>query len=205
MEKIVITGIGWASSIGSTHDAVDKILREGTTGVVPAQWPAEYQCPIKLCAPAKGFDAQGDSPEDWRGPNGFALPMDVLRSIPPSGFYSFWSVKEALANAGLERDQIADGRTGLYSASAGSVRMTYRHLKRLYDRGVMSCSPLGVLASVVGTLNFNLAAYYKINGASCGFASACASSGHAFGFAFDTLRSGGQDRMVVLGAEDDTP
>jgi len=205
MEKIVITGIGWASSIGSTTAAVDKVLREGLTGLVPAQWPANMQCPIKLWAPVKDFDAHAEAAEDWRGPGGFSLPMDVLRSIPPSGFYSFWSVKEALANAGLEKTQLADGRTGLYSASAGSVRMTYRHLKRLYDPGVMGCSPLGVLASVTGTLNFNLAAYYKISGVSCGFASACASSGHALGFAFDTLRSGSQDRMIVLGAEDDTP
>ena len=137
MEKIVITGIGWASSIGSTGEAVDKILREGLTGVVPAKWPENLPCPIKLWAPVKGFDAQGDAAEDWRGPNDFTLPMEVLRSIPPSGFYSFWSVKEALINAGLDKSQITDGRTGLYSASAGSVRLMYRHLKRMYDRGVM--------------------------------------------------------------------
>jgi 3-oxoacyl-[acyl-carrier-protein] synthase-1 len=83
--------------------------------------------------------------------------------------------------------------------------MTYRHLKRMFDRGVMGASPMGVLASAVGTLNFNLAAYYKIRGFSCGFASACASSGHALGYAFDALRNGSQDRMIVLGAEDDTP
>lgn len=205
MEKVFITGIGWASSLGSTSKTVDESLRKELTGIRPAVWPAELPCPIKLWAPVQGFNAHGDAAEDWTGPEGFALPMEVLRSISPSGFYSFWSVKEALQNAGLEKTQITDGRTGLYSASAGSSRMAYRNMKRLFERGVMSNSPLAVLSSAVGTLNFNLAAYYKISGVSCGFASACASSGHALGFSFDALRAGSQDRMIVLGAEDDTP
>lgn len=205
MEKIYITGLGWATSIGSTPQAVDESLRNGLTGIRQANWGPPFECPIKLWAPVQGFSAHSEMAEDWNGPEGFTLPMEVLRSIPPSGFYAFWSVREALKNSGLARDQISDGRTGLYSASSGSSQMLYRHMKRLMERGPMSSSPLGVLASVVGTLNFNLAAYYKITGHSCGFASACASSGHALGFAFDALRAGLQDRMVVLGAEDDTP
>ena len=205
MEKIVITGIGWASSIGSSVQAVDHTLRQGVTGIAPAQWSGELKAPIQLWAPVKDFSAHGESSEDWRGPEGFTLTMEVLRSIPPSGFYAFYCVQEALQAAGLERDQLAGGRTGLYTASAGSTRLVYRHLKKMFERGVMAASPLGILSSVVGTLNFNLAAHYKISGVSCGFASACASSGHALGFAFDALRSGTQDRMIVVGAEDDTP
>jgi 3-oxoacyl-[acyl-carrier-protein] synthase-1 len=204
MDRVVVTGIGWASSIGSTAAEVDKHLREGLTGITLAQWPESLPSSIKLWARAKGFDTNSEAAEDWTGPNGWTLPMEVLRSIPPSGFYSFWSVNEALKEAGLAKEQLANGRTGLYSASAGSTRMVYRHLKRLHERGVMSASPMGVLTSVTGTLNFNLGAYYKVNGFSCGFASACASSGHALGFAFDALKSGSQDRMIVVGAEDDT-
>jgi 3-oxoacyl-[acyl-carrier-protein] synthase-1 len=54
----------------------------------------------------------------------------------------------------------------------------------------------------VGTLNFNLVAAFKIEGASCGFSSACASSAHALGFAFDDLALGRQKRMFVVGGED---
>ena len=62
--------------------------------------------------------------------------------------------------------------------------------------------PLGVIASVAGTLNFNLAAHLGIRGACCGFVSACASSAHALGYAADAIRLGRQDRMIVVGAED---
>jgi 3-oxoacyl-[acyl-carrier-protein] synthase-1 len=68
--------------------------------------------------------------------------------------------------------------------------------------GVMRCSPLGIVASIAGTLNFNLVATFKILGASCGFSSACASSSHALGFAYDEIALGRQKRMFVVGAED---
>jgi len=58
------------------------------------------------------------------------------------------------------------------------------------------------VSSIVGTLNFNLVAAFKIQGASCGFSSACASSAHAMGFAFDDLVLGRQKRMFVVGGED---
>jgi 3-oxoacyl-[acyl-carrier-protein] synthase-1 len=51
-------------------------------------------------------------------------------------------------------------------------------------------------------LNFNLTAAFKILGASCGFSSACASSAHAMGYAFDDLTLGRQKRMFIVGAED---
>jgi 3-oxoacyl-[acyl-carrier-protein] synthase I len=67
---------------------------------------------------------------------------------------------------------------------------------------VMKCSPLGIVAAIVGTLNFNLVAAFKIQGASCGFSSACASSAHAIGYAYDDIVLGRQKRMFVVGGED---
>jgi 3-oxoacyl-[acyl-carrier-protein] synthase-1 len=69
-------------------------------------------------------------------------------------------------------------------------------------QGVMRCQPLGVVASISGTVNFNLVSHFKIKGASTGFSSACASSAHALGFAYDEIMLGRQKRMFVVGAED---
>jgi 3-oxoacyl-[acyl-carrier-protein] synthase I len=63
-------------------------------------------------------------------------------------------------------------------------------------------NPMGIVSSIAGTLNFNLAAYYHIRGAVCGFVSACTSSSHALGYAMDEIRLGRQRRMLVVGAED---
>ena len=69
-------------------------------------------------------------------------------------------------------------------------------------RGVMACNPLAIVASISGTLTFNLVAGLGIRGSSMGLVSACASSGHALGTALDEIRLGRQKRMLVVGAED---
>jgi 3-oxoacyl-[acyl-carrier-protein] synthase-1 len=105
-------------------------------------------------------------------------------------------------DAGLSDADISNAETGLYAASGGSPQLMGHMLNRMHKLGVMRCSPLGIVASISGTLNFNLVAHFKIKGASCGFSSACASSSHALGYAFDDLVLGRQKRMFIVGAED---
>ncbi|MEC7800837.1 MAG: beta-ketoacyl-[acyl-carrier-protein] synthase family protein, partial [Verrucomicrobiota bacterium] len=64
------------------------------------------------------------------------------------------------------------------------------------------CNPLAIVASIAGTLTFNLVSALGIRGSSTGLVSACASSGHALGTALDEIRLGRQKRMLVVGAED---
>jgi 3-oxoacyl-[acyl-carrier-protein] synthase-1 len=109
---------------------------------------------------------------------------------------------QAVEDARLSEADVSNADTGLYAASGGSPFLTHHHHERLLKVGVMRCSPMGIVASIVGTLNFNLVAAFRIKGASCGFSSACASSAHAIGFALDDLRLGRQKRMFIVGAED---
>jgi len=107
-----------------------------------------------------------------------------------------------VADAGLTEAEVSNEQTGLYAASGGSPQLMGYMLNRMHTLGPMRCSPLGIVAAISGTLNFNLVAHFKIKGASCGFSSACASSSHAMGYAYDDLVLGRQKRMFVVGAED---
>ena len=122
--------------------------------------------------------------------------------MAPSGLYAHCAFLQAIEDARLEGADVSNSDTGLNAASGGSPYLTHYHHERLQKVGVMRCSPIGIVASIVGTLNFNLVAAFKIQGSSCGFSSACASSAHALGFAFDDIALGRQKRMFVVGAED---
>ena len=87
-------------------------------------------------------------------------------------------------------------------ASGGSTWLTYEFIDVMLKKGVHRCYPLAMVASIPGTLNINLVACYGIKGASLGFASACASSAHAFGAAYDHIRLDRQDIVFAVGAED---
>jgi 3-oxoacyl-[acyl-carrier-protein] synthase-1 len=122
--------------------------------------------------------------------------------MAPHGLFAHCAFLQAVADARLGEEDISNRGTGLFAASGGSPMLTNFHHDRLIKLGPARCSPMGIVASIVGTLNFNLVAAFKIQGASCGFSSACASSAHAMAYAFEEISLGRQSRMFVVGGED---
>jgi len=202
MPRVFITGLGFVTSIGNDAATVARNLRElhhGFELYPPFQRP---DIPCKVVGTVKGFTADSTDPEDWTFPARYKIKRELLRTMSPHGLFAHCAMIQAVEDARLTEPDVSNPDTGLYAASGGSPFLTHHHHERLQKSGVMRCSPLGIVASIVGTLNFNLVATFKIQGASCGFSSACASSAHALGFAFDDLALGRQKRMFVVGGED---
>ncbi len=202
MPRVFITGLGFVSSIGNDAQTVARNLRELKHGFElypPFQKP---EVPCKVVGTIKGFQTDSVDPEDWAYPKAYSIKRELLRTMAPHGLFAHCAFLQAAADAKLAEPDISQPRTGLYAASGGSPMLTAYHHDRMIRLGVARCSPLGIVSSIVGTLNFNLVAAFRIQGSSCGFSSACASSAHALGFAFDDIALGRQDRMFVVGAED---
>jgi len=202
MSRVFITGLGFITSIGNDAAAVSESLRTLRHGMALFPPFQNDQSPVKVAAPVKGFDVDSTDPEDWTYPSRYKVRREVLRSLAPNALYAWCAMQQAIEDAQLGEAEISNPQTGLYAASAGSPHLLDHLLQRLNTLGVMRCSPMGIVASIAGTLNFNLVAHFKIKGASCGFSSACASSNHALGYAFDDIALGRQHRMFVVGAED---
>lgn len=200
----VITGLGFVTSVGHDRASVGRSLRELVHGFERVEFFGNPNLPVKLAGTVKGFAFPTPNWRDWRWPANFAVDRDLLRGLAPHGVYAFCALSQALADAGLEAAQLSDGRTGLFCASAGSPFLLGHFVEQLRASRGERANPMGIVSSVAGTLNFNLAAHYRITGAVCGFVSACASSSHALGYAMDEIRLGRQQRMLVVGAEDVT-
>ena len=202
MPRVFITGLGFVTSIGNDAASVASSLRELRHGFElypPFQKP---DIPCKVVGTVKGFTANSTDPEDWTWPSRYAIKRETLRSMAPHGLYAHCAFLQAVEDARLGPGEVSNPETGLNAASGGSPFLTHYNHERLLKLGVMRCSPMGIVSSIVGTLNFNLVAAFRIQGSSCGFSSACASSAHAIGFAFDDISLGRQKRMFVVGAED---
>ena len=202
MPRVFITGLGFVTSIGNDAATVTRNLREQRHGFEvypPFQKP---DIPVKVIGTIKEFNTDSTDPEDWTFPARYKIKRELLRTMAPNGLFAHCAMLQAVEDARLVESDISNTDTGLYAASGGSPYLLHHHHERLQKFGVMKCSPLGIVASIVGTLNFNLVAAFKIQGASCGFSSACASSAHAIGYAFDDIVLGRQKRMFVVGAED---
>ncbi len=202
MAKVYITGIGLVTSIGNDVPAVVESLRELRHGFEVYAPFQKADVPVKVVGTIKGYETDSYDCEDWRYPSRFAVKREILRGMAPHGLYTYCAMIDAIADARLATAEVSNRDTGLYAASGGSPHLLGYYLQRMNSLGVMRCSPLGIVASIAGTVNFNLVSHFKIKGSSCGFASACASSSHAVGYAFEDIALGRQKRMFVVGAED---
>ncbi len=202
MPRVFITGLGFITSIGNDSTSVLRSLRELRHGFELYPPFQRSDIPVKIAAPVRDFSLESNDPEDWTFPPPYRIKREIIRGMAPHGVYSWCAMQQAISDAALGDEDVSNRDTGLYAASGGSPQLMGSMLNRMHTMGVMRCSPLGIVASISGTVNFNLVAHFKIQGSSCGFASACASSSHALGFAYDDIALGRQKRMFVIGAED---
>ena len=202
MKRVVVTGLGFVTSIGNSRGEVLRSLQECRTGVELYPEFADPEIPVKLVGTVKGFEFPRSDFEDWVYPSEYKLGREQLRPMAPNTLYAYCAMQQALREAGLEAEEISRPSVGIMSASGGSMWLAYEHYKVMLGRGVMRCPPMGVVNSIPGSLYINLAALFKIKGATLGFSSACSSSAHAIGAAIDLIRSGRQEIVFAVGAED---
>lgn len=200
--EVVITGIGVVCPIGHSLESVTASLSAQRHGFCHLPEFANFKrSKIRIGTRIPDFVTDSPEVEDWSCPYPTPIPKDALRGLNPHSYYAYHATTQALQMAQLPEKQLGV-ETGLFTASAGSPGNLHRNLNEMHAYGVGRTNPFGIINSVVGTLSWNLSTLFSIEGAGCGFASACASSAHALGFAYDQIMLGRQERIVVVGAED---
>lgn len=202
MRRVVVTGLGFISSIGNNRAQVLDSLLNQRSGIELHPELDLPISPVRLAGTIKGFSFPSEDQTTWRFPGDIAFSRKELRSMAPHVAYAHVAMHEAIADAAASPEIVSNVRTGLTSASSGSAMMLYRNMSKMLTKGPLRCHPFSLAASVAGTLNFNLVSNFRIHGASAGLISACSSSAHAFGYASDLIRQDRQDAMFVVGAED---
>ncbi|MDB6020593.1 MAG: fabB [Pedosphaera sp.] len=202
MKRVVITGLGFITSIGNDQQTVLRSLRECRTGVELFPEFASPDIPVKLAGTVKGFQFPTPYFEDWTCPPEYQLTREQLRPMAPNSLYAYCAMRQAIQNARLTPELISQPSTGIMSASGGSMWLAHDSIQTMLTRGVKRCQPMSIINSIPGSLYINLAALFKIKGATLGFSSACSSSAHAIGAAVDLIRMGRQQIVFAIGAED---
>lgn len=203
-KRVVITGLGFVTSIGNSYSEVLDSLRNAKSGIeIFDEMPNEPGGP-RAAGTIKNFSFPSVKFDDWTFPPEYQIDRTVLRSMSPHVVYAWCAMQQAIAAAKMAPDQVSNPRTGAMCASGGSLWMTYDSLHTMVTQSVHKCYPMSLPAAMPGTLNANLAACYKLKGSVVGFLSACASSSHALGYAYDHIANDRQDTVFVVGAEDCT-
>ena len=188
--RIAITGMGIASCLGNDLDTVSASLRDSRAGIRVLPDHAEQGLRSQVGGAVElDLDA--------------AIDRKLKRFMSDAAAYSYVSMRDAIADAGLDEAQVSHPRTGLVAGSGGgSSHWQVETADILRARGVRKVGPYMVPRTMCSTVSANLATAFKIKGVSYSISAACATSAHCIGAAADLIRHGAQDIVFAGGGED---
>ena len=190
MKRVVITGLGIKSSIGNSKAEALNALKSATTGVEHSQEYADLGFRSHLHAPIH-------------------LDLDELidrkqkRFMGDAAAYAYLAMRDAITDADLDEEQVSHHRTGLIVGTGGtSTENMVAAADILRNRGARKVGPTIVPRVMSSTASACLAVAYKIKGINYSIGSACATSAHCIGNAYELIQSGKQDIIFAGGGDE---
>jgi 3-oxoacyl-[acyl-carrier-protein] synthase I len=190
MRRVVVTGMGIVSSIGNSTQEVLASLREARSGISKA---ADYE---RLGFRCQVHGAPTLDPEE-------AVDRRAMRFHGGGTAWNHVAMDQAIRDAGLEDDEVSNERTGIIMGSGGpSTRAIVEAADVARSKGPKRVGPFAVPKAMASTASATLATWFKIKGVNYSISSACATSNHCIGNAYEMIQYGKQDVMFAGGCEE---
>ncbi len=189
--RVVVTGVGPITPIGTGRDAFWEGLRSGRSGVRRVDDLVDLtDIDVKIGAPLIDFDPTAH------------LDPKRARHLDRSAQLALVSAGLALRDAGLGVDDYDPDRSGVVSGTGiGGMETFVENVRELEQRGPRRVSPFFVTRLMPNALAGEISIEYGLRGVNFGVVSACASGSHAIGIAGEWIASGLADMVLAGGAE----
>ena len=190
MKRVVVTGMGIVSSIGNNKAEVLDALKNGKSGIkhCPEYADLEFRSHVH---------------------GSINIALDVLidrklkRFMGDSAAYCYVAMQEAIEDALLDENNISNNRTGLIVGQGGSSNENMLDvIDTLRSRGARKVGPTMVPRIMTSSNSACLSVAYKIKGVNYSISSACATSAHCIGNAYELIQTGKQDIIFAGGGEE---
>jgi 3-oxoacyl-[acyl-carrier-protein] synthase I len=191
MRRVVVTGMGIVSCLGNDLETVAGALRDGRSGIRAMPEYAELGMRSHV-AGVPNIDLEA------------VIDRKLKRFMGDAAAYAYVSMRSAMADAGLDAEQVRHPRIGAIAGSGGgSPRWQIETGDLLRNKGVRKIGPYMVPRTMCSTVSATLATTFGILGLSYSISAACATSAHCIGAAADLIRHGAQDVMFAGGGEEE--
>jgi 3-oxoacyl-[acyl-carrier-protein] synthase-1 len=196
MRRVVVTGLGIVSSIGTGADEVTASLREAKSGVRHAPDHAAHGFRSQVWAPP----SMGATAEDWAD----KVDRRAARFLANGTAWAHIAFEEALKDCGLSADEIKDPRIGLVVGEGGpSTQVILQAAQTTIEKGSPKrIGPFAVPKAMASGPSAVLATWFELKGINYSISSACATSAHCIGAAAEQIAWGKQDVVFAGGCED---
>ena len=192
MRRVVVTGLGIVSSIGSNAEEVTASLHDAKSGISFSESFAEH-----------GFRCQV-----WGAPTLDTTELvdrRAARFLSQGGMWNHVAMKQAIADSGLEESDVSGNeRTGIVMGSGGPSTRTIVEAADITRKNdsPKRIGPFAVPKAMSSTASATLATWFKIHGVNYSISSACSTSAHCIGNAYELIQWGKQDIVFAGGHED---
>ena len=191
MRRVVVTGLGIVSSIGNDKKTVVENLKAGKSGTVFYEKFKEVGMRSHVAGTVKDMDVAEH------------IDKRDLRFMNKGAAYATISMQQAIKDANLTEDLVSNVRTGMVVGSGGpGVQDLETVIDTTRNRGARRVGPLMVPRTMSSACSASLATTFKIKGYNYSITSACSSSTHCFGNAYELIQFGKQDIMFAGGGEE---
>ena len=190
MKRVVVTGIGIVSCIGNEQKTVIKNLKELNSGISKAPEYEEYS--FRSLVHGKPNIKLEDE-----------IDRRTLRFMGDGAAYNYVSMKNAIKDSDLNENQVSNEMTGIIVGSGGPSTF---NLMKSFDLaktgGSKKVGPFMVPRSMSSTNSATLATPFKIKGVNYSITSACSTSSHCIGNAYELIQMGKQNIIFAGGGEE---
>ena len=190
LNRVVVTGYGVTSPIGNTPEEFWDSLKSGKIGIGPLTKFDTSEYNVHIAAEIKDF------PFDK-----YFVKKDNNR-FDPYSLYALYAAHEAVANAGLDTENLDSDRFGvILSTGIGGIKEIEEQVERMNEKGPKRIRPMALPKALPNMAAGNIAMAVGANGVCKCVITACASSNDALGDAYREIKFGYQDVMLAGGAE----
>ena len=189
-KRVVISGYGIVSCIGNNKSEVLQSLKEVKSGIT---FEKEYE---ELGMRSHVHGKPNINIEE-------KVDRKILRFMGEGAAYNYIAMQEAIEHAGLDQSLVSNINTGLVMGSVGPSTF---QLQQAFDiareKAVKKIGPYMVTRAMSSTNSATLATPFGIKGVNYSISSACSTSLHCIGNAFDLIRHGQQEIVFAGGGEE---
>lgn len=191
MKRVVITGMGIYSCIGTSLDEVRDSLYNGRSGIVLD--PSRKELGFRSALTGK-IEEPDLKPYLSRAQRVF---------MPEQAKYAYCATRDALLQAGIDQDYLNSHDTGILYGNDSTAAPTVAAVDIIREkRNTAMCGSGAIFQSMNSTVTMNLGCIFKLRGINLTISGACASGSHAIGLASLLIAHGLQERVVCGGAQE---
>jgi 3-oxoacyl-[acyl-carrier-protein] synthase-1 len=189
--RVVVTGLGIVSSLGNNKKEVQDSLYQVRSGI---KFQPEYELHGLRSHVAGSIDLDFSE----------LIDRKLFRFMAKGHAYAWLAMQEAIQDANLPETLVSNIRTGLIVGAGGtSTESMLESTDTLREKGIRRVGPYMVTKTMSSGVAACLATGAQIKGINYSISSACSTSAHCIGNAYEQIQYGKQDIVFAGGAEEE--